>query len=537
MATASLLPLPRAVFYSPNGHPLAEGFVYTYVPGGTTFKTTWQDAGEATPNTNPIRLDAAGSCLLYGSGSYQITVTDRHGNDVPAYSGLTTTFGSPSSFTTIASLRANNSAVADPGIVYVSGYYAIADGGEGNFVYNPADTSSADNGGTIIVDAFGNRWYRETNGTAINPLWFGCFADGSTDNGATWANVEAVSVATGRPVDFPAGKFSFATAASYTLLSMSASAAITGAGPGLTQLIFPSGGGLTVNCVAGPGSASFNNVTVAGLSITTGTTNTGTGLAIVMTGSSGGRPSEGVVSLRDLDIRGSDGPSLTNYWATGLEINGMSNVTVVGCMVNGAGITAGGGTGMNVFGTADNIPTVINVNSCEFYNTLTGFIYGPYTQGVTIYQSNFTGGTVGIQTPSGLPTPGVQLVIDGCQFETNAANGTQIVMNSIIADLIIRNNLLFVTGVDGIALNLSERTTIEGNHIEAVAGATGSGIFIQSVTSDGGMISGNFITGFLNGIALGTGTTLINVQSNYYRFNTVDVSDNGSGNTIGGGSE
>jgi len=87
-ATASLLPMARAVFYDANGNPLAGGFVNTYVPGGTTPKTTWQDAGEATANANPIVLDAAGSCLLYGSGAYQLTVTDALWNAVPAYSGL-----------------------------------------------------------------------------------------------------------------------------------------------------------------------------------------------------------------------------------------------------------------------------------------------------------------------------------------------------------------------------------------------------------------------------------------------------------------
>lgn len=82
--------MPRAVFYDPYGAPLAGGFVYAYVPGGTTPKTTWVDAAQSTPNENPILLDANGSALIYGSGTYQLTVTDSLGNQVPAYSGLTT---------------------------------------------------------------------------------------------------------------------------------------------------------------------------------------------------------------------------------------------------------------------------------------------------------------------------------------------------------------------------------------------------------------------------------------------------------------
>jgi hypothetical protein len=96
MPSASLLPPPRSVFYNTDAEPLSGGLVYTYVPGGTVAATTWQDAYQLTPNSNPIVLDAAGSCLLYGSGNYQLTVTDATGNAIPAYSGETYAFGSSS---------------------------------------------------------------------------------------------------------------------------------------------------------------------------------------------------------------------------------------------------------------------------------------------------------------------------------------------------------------------------------------------------------------------------------------------------------
>jgi microcystin-dependent protein len=71
-----------------NANPLSGGFVYMYVPPNTTtLKTTWQDAGETIPNSNPIILDGNGSCLLYGSGQYLQYVYDSQMNLV--YSGLT----------------------------------------------------------------------------------------------------------------------------------------------------------------------------------------------------------------------------------------------------------------------------------------------------------------------------------------------------------------------------------------------------------------------------------------------------------------
>jgi hypothetical protein len=117
MATQALLPLPRQVFCDANGIPLSGGLVHTYVPGGTTPKTTWQDSGAATPNANPIVLDAAGSCLIYGSGNYQLTVTDADGVSCPGFSGVTASFGGQAptvSFGTIALLRANTGRQTPP---------------------------------------------------------------------------------------------------------------------------------------------------------------------------------------------------------------------------------------------------------------------------------------------------------------------------------------------------------------------------------------------------------------------------------------
>lgn len=74
-------------------------------------------------------------------------------------------------FATIAALRAY--AADQTPIAFVEGYATPSDGGDGWFVYVPTDTTSADNGGTIIVDALNRRWYRETSGAPTNGLWFG----------------------------------------------------------------------------------------------------------------------------------------------------------------------------------------------------------------------------------------------------------------------------------------------------------------------------------------------------------------------------
>ncbi len=88
MAVATILPPPRFVVYNQLGDAAAGGFIHTYEVGTTTPRLTWQDEAESIPNANPVVLDADGSCLLYGAGSYTVVTTDSAGNLIPAYCGL-----------------------------------------------------------------------------------------------------------------------------------------------------------------------------------------------------------------------------------------------------------------------------------------------------------------------------------------------------------------------------------------------------------------------------------------------------------------
>lgn len=84
---------------------------------------------------------------------------------------------------TIAALRTFNDASVTR--CYVTGYSSAYDGGEGPFFVKSTDTTSTDNGGTIIVDALGRRWYRYDQ-LRVTPQQFGGIPDeisgGSFDN-------------------------------------------------------------------------------------------------------------------------------------------------------------------------------------------------------------------------------------------------------------------------------------------------------------------------------------------------------------------
>lgn len=117
--TAVLLPNGRQQFLDANGNPLASGTVGMYIPSTLTSKTTWQDAGQVTPNVNPVPLDSAGTALIYGNGTYRQLVKDALGNTIwdalttgtpgpfPAWGGTSTGSGNTptivaSSFTAVA---------------------------------------------------------------------------------------------------------------------------------------------------------------------------------------------------------------------------------------------------------------------------------------------------------------------------------------------------------------------------------------------------------------------------------------------------
>jgi hypothetical protein len=88
--------------------------------------------------------------------------------------------------------------------IIVGGASVVGVGG-GPFYLDPADVVSADNGGTILVDAGGRRWKRIYSG-AVQAGWFSILGDGS-DESAKIELLEAYIFANPQDVEFGAGTF------------------------------------------------------------------------------------------------------------------------------------------------------------------------------------------------------------------------------------------------------------------------------------------------------------------------------------------
>jgi hypothetical protein len=132
------------LYFDASGNPIAAS-----TPGGTVVITA------------PMQPALAAASLVAAGEAMHLSVT----------------------FATMAALRANTIACTQ---CTIAGYYLGADGGEGQLWHNTADTTTADNGGTVIVDGLGQRWYRWRSGSRPSVRWFGARGDGTTNDTAAF---------------------------------------------------------------------------------------------------------------------------------------------------------------------------------------------------------------------------------------------------------------------------------------------------------------------------------------------------------------
>lgn len=197
---SQLLPNGKQQFIDINGKPLVGGTVTTYLVGTSTPNPTWQDPAQTILNTNPVVLDARGQCVMYGTGSFRQVVNDVASNLIwdqvvtdpggTLSAGLSNTIDPTQgvsliptadrivlNITTLRTLPKTGGSVE----AFVQGYYAKGDGGGGTYYLDPADTTTADNGGSVIVASDGGRW-KLTQAQNISIRQFGAKGDGTTDD-------------------------------------------------------------------------------------------------------------------------------------------------------------------------------------------------------------------------------------------------------------------------------------------------------------------------------------------------------------------
>jgi hypothetical protein len=140
------------------------------------------------------------------------TTSDLSGDElvpiVKAGTTQRTTVDAIREFTQFADYTAFRAYTGTARSAYVTGFDTSAttspSGIAGDFTRDDSDTTSADNGGTIIVDANGARWKRVYNGP-VNVEWFGAKGDGVTDDTAAIQAALTEASSTGAELTIPDG--------------------------------------------------------------------------------------------------------------------------------------------------------------------------------------------------------------------------------------------------------------------------------------------------------------------------------------------
>jgi hypothetical protein len=389
------------------------------------------------------------------------------------------------------------------------------------FTYIPSDTTSSDNGGTIIISSPGHRYYREQHLGPFNILWFGGSPNGTTDNATALNHALGVLPSGGGEIFFPPGKYMFSGTITYNLQAGPFSVSFVGSGADASILYWPNSSAMIVNAYNASHSIHFRD-----LSVTTGST---AYKGIILTNSTLlGRFAQS--DFYRVTFRG-DFSGANNYgWTTALQIIGLSNISYDTVLFYGAS----SGTGLDITGNSSISPyysIVHNLSKCGFFDLATGFIYGTYLQGVTLNQCNFTNGTTGISIPSGA-VGATQITISDSQFNVT---GNQILIQAPIAGIFVSGNLIYVpTSNTGILITSSgtvNQSSFVGNLFAGISATGSTGIDVLG-SSQGSIVTGNTFDDLAVGVNLAAASGW-NVQANVYANVTIKVANGGGGNSVG----
>ena len=196
---------PRPIFTdSRTFRAVANGRIYVgqidtdpTIPANQVQVYIENEDGTYVPVSQPLIINAAGKIVYNGQLIKAVTVQGHSLAVYDAYNAqvdyipnvlkydpdqFKDQLATPTGFgyiggATYAQIRAYNGA---KNRVYCLGKEKINDGGYGFFEVDASDTTSADNGGTILVDVTGRRWKRQYDGS-VNALWF-AKGDGVADD-------------------------------------------------------------------------------------------------------------------------------------------------------------------------------------------------------------------------------------------------------------------------------------------------------------------------------------------------------------------
>jgi hypothetical protein len=159
-------------------------------------------AAQTYPSPTVQNITILGTCNGPGCGepsNANLTSLSNAVNEVESFL-VQTSLGSYEwvagviSNSSMSSLRANT--IPWP-TIHVQGYYGAGTAGGGDFEYTASDTTTSDNGGTIIVDASSHRYYRVWDHKALSVTWFGAKSDGHIITAGVQTSTSSPTISSG----------------------------------------------------------------------------------------------------------------------------------------------------------------------------------------------------------------------------------------------------------------------------------------------------------------------------------------------------
>lgn len=412
---------------------------------------------------------------------------------------------------------------------------------------DPTTTDLADGETAIAKNTTTGRvsiWQRDGSAVSdiLKNLFFnGCYpietfggkADGVTDNklalnrlyNAISGNLLSDAGDTGFCVSYGAGTYYFSGPASFTYPSAYRYAvAMRGAGASTTTFKFASNSGLAFVLSGFKHSAHLSGINF----VTTTTDGGGHGLDIVQKKCLGPFSQS---TFSDLQFEGANGSS---YWGSAAYIAGLSgtswnSITVYGddSWQHGNGIAFNGNP--TDCGSEFGYSIYHNITHSVFNQLNIGILYGNFTQGVTINQTNFQNGNYGIFQPVGATAANVQLNVSNSQFQVGIAN-VQINTGMRLSSFV--NNTFLMgpnPGVVGLDLKGSDLTTITGNTFNTIAPSGPGGVGVN-FNASAATIDGNTFSGLTTGVNLQTGSQNNTIGTNTFNIVSTPYINAGTGN-------
>jgi hypothetical protein len=359
-----------------------------------------------------------------------------------------------------------------------------------------------------------------------NIVTYGGNGNGIADNAPALTSAIAALPAHGGCIAFPAGRYKFHSAVTATYPSGIYSLTLQGSGADSATLYFPASNGIIINA-----QNTNQSIHVRDLTFSTGSAG---GYSALTLNKPGALATFAQSDIFRTTFRGDDGGTLTYYWTVAVEVLGLSNINFDSDLFYGnsagsssTGIALTGNPSVGAYGV------VYSIAKSGFYSLGSGLTIGSYIQGVAVTQSNFVNGTTCIFVP-----PNAVGVTEIAITGGNNLNctGSQIVLQSAVASVIMNGNLIYIANPNTAAVWFDAPGSLMNSFVNnVIAGLSqstpfGTGILV-SFTGSGvaaySNVTGNVFFNLATGVDL-TNASVWNVQANSYANVTTQVSNTGT---------